>query len=196
MSLDFLKNRSMPLLFDLPQVTEQLAALICLALLATACALASLLFACAAPFAAFAVVAATMLPMRSAIITVGGVWLVNQAIGFGLLSYPLDANTIAWGAVILVAALAGTAAASTVLHHAKGSQIIALGIAFVAAFAAYELLLLAATPVLGGHEAMAPAIVARIAGLNLVWFLGLVIATEILRLLAISRFRGSTLSSR
>jgi hypothetical protein len=196
MSLDLLRRRSLPLLFELPQVSRRLAALICFGLLGTACALASLLFACAAPFAAFAVVAAAMLPLPSAIIAVGGVWLINQAIGFGLLSYPLDASTIAWGGVILVAALAGTAAASSVLQHARGNRTIALAIAFVAAFAAYELALLAVTPVLGGHEAMAPAIVARIAGLNLIWLLGSLAAVEILRLLAGLRVRGSVTAGR
>lgn len=182
MSVEFPK-RSGPLsLFDRSEIPQPVLASVCFVLLATACVLASLVFACVAPFAAFAVVAAMMLPMRSALAAIGAAWLINQAIGFSLLSYPLDANTIAWGAVILAAALAGTAAASAVLNYAHGSRTIALGIAFVAAFAAYELLLLAATPVLGGHEAMAPSIVARIAGLNALWLVGLMAVMAVLKI--------------
>ena len=183
MPIGLLKRRTVLSVFDFAGVAERSTAVACFALLSTACALASLAFACAAPFAAFAVIAAGMLPMRSALTTIGLVWLINQAIGFGVLSYPADVNTMLWGVVILAAALASTAAASTVLHHARGNRTVTLGIAFVAAFAAYELPLLAATPVLGGHEAFAPAIVARIISLNALWLAGLVVASEILRML-------------
>jgi hypothetical protein len=64
------------------------APLICTALLATACALASFVFACATPFVAFAVIAAATLPLSVALFAVGVAWLVNQAIGFGFLNYP------------------------------------------------------------------------------------------------------------
>jgi hypothetical protein len=155
----------------------------CFSLLGISCVLASLVLACATPFAAFAVVAAAMLPMPSALAVVGGAGLINQAIGFGLLGYPADFNTIAWGGVILASAFAATAAASTVLRKAHGNRLISVAMAFLAAFAAYELLLLAATPILGGHEAMVPAIVAWVAGLNAAWLLGLLAAVGILQML-------------
>src|SRR5262249_17840056 len=63
----------------------------CFALLTVSCALASFALACATPFAAFAVVAAAMLPLRPALIVVTGAWLVNQSIGFGVRHYPIDA---------------------------------------------------------------------------------------------------------
>ena len=47
-----------------PRSEPRYAPLFCFALLTAACALASFAFACAAPFAAFAVVAAAMLPLR------------------------------------------------------------------------------------------------------------------------------------
>ena len=81
------------------------APLFCFALLTISCALASFAFACATPFAAFAVVAAAMLPLVSALAVVTGAWLVNQVIGFGVLHYPVDANTILWGFAIGLAAL-------------------------------------------------------------------------------------------
>jgi len=174
--------------------SQPMALAACFSLLGISCVLASLVLACATPFAAFAVVAAAMLPMRSALAVVGGAWLINQAIGFGLLSYPVDSSTIAWGGVILVAALTATAAASTVLHKAHGNRLISIAMAFVAAFAAYELLLLAATPILGGHEAMVPAIVAWVAGLNAAWLLGLLAAVGILQMLIPAGARNAPVS--
>src|ERR1700722_10358906 len=90
--------------------------LFCFALLTASCALASFALACATPFAAFAVIAAAMLPLRPALLVVTGAWLVNQGIGFGALHYPIDGNTMLWGAAIGIAALAATAAASAVLR--------------------------------------------------------------------------------
>jgi hypothetical protein len=57
-----------------------------------------------------------------------------------------------------------------------------LAITFVLAYAAYELVLLAATPVLGGEGAFTAAIVARIGLTGAVWLAGLVAACEIVRL--------------
>ena len=153
------------------------------ALLTVSCALASFALACATPFAAFAVVAAAMLPMRPALLVVTGAWLVNQTIGFGVLHYPIDGSTIAWGFVIGAAALLSTAAASTVLRWLpQGRTPLMLAIALVAAYAAYELALLAATPFLGGEGAFTAAIVTRIGVTSAVWLAGLVAACEIVRL--------------
>jgi hypothetical protein len=77
-------------------------------LLVSGSALASLAFVCATPFAAFAVIVAAMLPVRSALVVVAAAWLVNQGIGFGLLHYPIDRNTILWGLTIGTAAVAAT----------------------------------------------------------------------------------------
>jgi hypothetical protein len=49
-------------------------------LLVTDSGLASLAFACATPFAAFAVIVAAMLQVRSALLIVAATWLVNQGI--------------------------------------------------------------------------------------------------------------------
>ncbi|WP_186467590.1 hypothetical protein [Bradyrhizobium stylosanthis] len=171
--------------FRLRPVAPRLAPLFCFALLTAACALASFALACATPFAAFAVVAAAMLPLRPALLVVAGAWLVNQGIGFGALHYPIDGSTIAWGLVIGAAALLATAAASAVLRMLpQGRTPLMLAIALVAAYAAYELALLAATPFLGGEGAFTAAIVTRLGFLSAVWLAGLVAACEIVRLLA------------
>jgi len=158
--------------------------LFCFALLTAACTLASFAFACATPFAAFAVVAAAMLPLRPALLVVTAAWLVNQAIGFGFLHYPIDTNTILWGFAIGAAALVATmasmvGAALVAANHGP----VALGFAFIGAYTAYELVLFAATPFLGGVGAFKLAIVGRLGVLSLLWLIGLVAACEVYRIL-------------
>ncbi|MBW7968725.1 hypothetical protein [Bradyrhizobium sp. BR 10289] len=169
--------------FRLHPVAPRLAPMFGFALLTASCLLASIALACATPFAAFAVVAAAMLPLRPALLVVTGAWLVNQGIGFGALHYPADGSTIAWGFVIGAAALLATAVSSAVLRVLpQGRTPLRLAIAFVAAFAAYELALFAATPLLGGEGAFTAAIVTRIGLTSAVWLAGLVAACEIVRL--------------
>ena len=135
-------------------------------------------------FAAFAVVAVAMLPLRPALLVVTGAWLVNQTIGFGALHYPIDASTIAWGLVIGAAALAATAASSAMLRALpQGRTPLVLALTLVAAYAAYEFTLLAATPFLGGQGAFTVAIVTRIGLTSAAWLAGLVAACEIVRMI-------------
>ncbi|MCG2628407.1 hypothetical protein L6654_17375 [Bradyrhizobium sp. WYCCWR 13023] len=165
-------------------VEPRYAALFCFALLTVSCALASFALACATPFAAFAVVAAAALPLRQALLVVTGAWLVNQCIGFAALHYPIDASTIAWGLAIGAATLVATAAASIMLRTLpQGRTPLMLAIALVAAYAAYELALFAATPFLGGQGAFTAAIVSRIGLTCAVWLAGLVAVCEIARLI-------------
>lgn len=168
----------------LAPVEMRYAPLFCFALLTIACALASFAFACATPFAAFAVVAAATLPLGSALVVTAAAWLVNQAIGFGFLHYPVDASTVVWGFVIGGAALAGTAVSVAVLRVTKRlGTVVALAAALIGAYAAYEVVLLSATPFLGGAEDFTVAIVGRLGLLCVAWTIGLVAACEITRLL-------------
>lgn len=156
----------------------------CFVLLTVSCALASFALACATPFAAFAVIAAAMLPLRSALLVVTGAWLVNQGIGFGALRYPIDGNTMLWGVVIGIAALAATATSTAVLRlRPQATTPLVLALALIGSYGVYEVALLAATPFLGGADNFTAAIVARIGVLNGVWLIGLVAACEIVRLL-------------
>ncbi len=174
----------------LAPVEPRLAPLFCLALLTAACALASFAFACATPFAAFAVVAAAMLPMRAALLVVTAAWIVTQAIGFGAHGYPLDANTVLWGFAIGAAALLSTATSVLVLRALpRTGSPAALGLALVAAYAAYEVALFAVTPLLGGAGAFTLAVIARLGVLSLLWLIGLVVACEVFRLLTSIRQR-------
>ncbi|MBR0855935.1 hypothetical protein [Bradyrhizobium liaoningense] len=170
--------------FRLHPVGPRLAPMFCFALLTASCALASFALACATPFAAFAVLAAAMLPLRPALLVVTGAWLVNQTIGFGVLHYPVDGSTVAWGLVIGVAALLATVVSSAVLRTLpQGRTPLMLAITLVAAYATYELVLLAAMPALGGEGAFTAAIVARIGLTSAAWLAGLVAACEIVRLI-------------
>jgi hypothetical protein len=170
--------------FRLQPVQSSIAPMFCFALLVTSCALASFAFACATPFAAFAVVAAAMLPLPRALLVVAGAWLINQGIGFGVHHYPIDAKTILWGVVIGVAALVATAASAAVLRALdRSSALLVLAVAWICAYGAYELTLFAATPALGGAGAFTAAIVARLGMISLSWLIGLVAVCEIVRLL-------------
>ncbi|MDD1528782.1 hypothetical protein C7U92_14590 [Bradyrhizobium sp. WBOS7] len=177
----------------LQPVAPRLAPMFCFALLTASCALASFAFACATPFAAFAVVAAAMLPLRPALLVVIGAWLVNQTIGFGVLHYPVDAGTIAWGLAIGVAALLSTAASSTVLGLLPQHRTpLLLAIMLVVAYGIYELALLAPTPFLGGEGAFTAAIVMRIGLTSAVWLASLVAVCEIVRLVDPFGRKGAT----
>jgi hypothetical protein len=167
----------------LAPVEPRYAPLFCFLLLTAACALASFAFACATPFAAFAVVAAATLPLQSALLVTVAAWLVNQGIGFGLLHYPVDASTVSWGVVIGSAALAATVASMAVLRSTRQtSTTVALSVALIAAYAAYELALFAATPFLGGAEDFSTAIVGRLGLLSVLWLIGLVAVCEVVGL--------------
>lgn len=181
MALDILPSHGDRL--RLHPVAPRLAPMFGFVLLTVSCALASFAFACATPFAALAVVAAAMLPLRPALLVVTGAWLVNQSIGFGVLHYPIDGSTIAWGLVIGAAALLATIAASSILRMLpQGRTPLMLALALVAAYAVYELALLAATPLLGGEGAFTAAIVTRIGLTSAAWLAGLVATCEIVRL--------------
>ncbi len=174
----------------LAPVEPRYAPVFCFVLLTAACALASFVFACAPPFAAFAVVAAATLPLQSALLVTAAAWLVNQAIGFGFLHYPVDTSTIVWGFVIGAAALAATAVSVAVLRVTeRAGTVVSLAAALIAAFAAYELVLFSATPFLGGAGDFTVAIVGHLGVLSLLWLIGLVAACEVFRLLSALRER-------
>ena len=171
----------------LAPVEPRHAPLFCFALLTISCALASFALACATPFAAFAVIAAAMLPLRPALLVVAGAWLVNQGIGFGALHYPIKTNTMLWGLAIGLASLAATVISAAVLRSLSQVRMplafaLVPALALACAYGAYELVLLAATPFLGGASSFTAAIVSRIGFLNVAWLIGLVAACEIVRL--------------
>jgi hypothetical protein len=150
-----------------------------LALLLVAAAVSSVTFACVTPFSAFAALLAATLPLRRALGMMAAVWLVNQALGFCALGYPLDGITLAWGGAIGIAALAAVlAAAASVAAAPERGRALALG--FVAAVAVYEGLLYLASLGLGGAANFTPDIVAKVALSDAAWLLALAILRHLL----------------
>lgn len=145
-------------------------------------------FACAVPFAAFAAATALTLHTRDALLLTIALWLANQIVGFAFLGYPWEGVTLLWGVVLGVVALLSTAAArlaSARLAHASYGAI--LTASFASAFIVYEgSLYLVSAAWLGGTEDYAPAIVAYIAGLNVLAFVGLLILERLGRLLGLA----------
>jgi hypothetical protein len=151
-------------------------------LLVAACASASLIFACATPFVAFAVIAAALLPLRQALATTLVVWLANQAIGFGILAYPRTFDAALAGLFILGAMVAATIVAERTFHAlASLGRLASYPLALIAAFAVFEVLLFAVSPLTGGAETFALDIVGQIAFTNAVWLAGLVAIVEVAR---------------
>lgn len=146
-----------------------------LAMLTAASLIFSYGLACAAPIAAFAAIGALTLPRREAIILTVAVWLANQLAGFLLLDYPTTANSIAWGVVIGVAALAGLVAAEIVASRMADQNPIAVWIsAFLAAFVVSQIaMLIPGVVALGGLASFAPAVVLEVFLLNAMAFAGL-----------------------
>ena len=119
-----------------------------IAVLLVATIAATYAFRCMTPFASLAALAAVHMRRRDGVLLVGAAWVLNQGTGFCLLGYPTDATTIAWGVGIgsaaVMAALAGSAAAATTSSYA-----LRVVLAFVAAFVAFKLTLVAWSLVLG-----------------------------------------------
>ena len=99
----------------------------------------TLAVACGTPFAALATLAALYLPRRDAFALIAVNWLANQAIGFGLLHYPLNWDCYRGGINLGVAALLSTAAAMLAREalRSAASSVRAIG-SFAVAFVAYE----------------------------------------------------------
>lgn len=136
----------------------------CFAAIAT---LFSLGLACAAPFAALATVAAHRLAPREALFTMLLAWLVNQAIGYGLLDYPADATSIGWGIALGLAAFAALAAAQMAMQRIRQGWL-AMMAGFAAACIANQFALyLLGLALPGGEGAFTPAIIAEVLRANL-----------------------------
>jgi hypothetical protein len=155
-----------------------------LAAFVAAGALTTLGFACAAPFAGLAAVAALANSRRTALALTASAWLVNQIAGFAILHYPTDPETFAWGGALLLVALAACETARLVAPR--------LGVvaAFVAGFVVYEGALFAATVATGGvttHYALES--VARIFLINAVAFAVLLAGSRLVATLAARQSR-------
>lgn len=108
-----------------------------IALIAGLTVIGSYALACVAPLAAVAALAALTMRRGEGLALVIVAWLVNQAVGFALLSYPHTPDTYAWGAAIGVAAVLGYVAAAAITPFVR-STLLATAVALAAAFAVYQ----------------------------------------------------------
>jgi hypothetical protein len=141
----------------------------------------SLGLACALPIAAFGAAAALTLPRRDALVLIASVWLANQMVGFILLGYPWTATTLAWGLALGVVGLLSTLGAQgTAGRLTEAAPAVRLAVTFLAAFAAYEAVLIAiSVAVLGGAEIYTAAIQGRIFAINAAAFAGLLVLNRL-----------------
>jgi hypothetical protein len=132
---------------------------------------------CGTPFVALATLAALFLPRRDAFVLIAVNWIATQAMGFGLLHFPLNWDSYRGGINLLIAAIAGTAAA-TLAHQALrkvGAALAVLAIGtFAASFVIYEVVLYALTPWRSGGDFAMP-VVLYILYINAIAFAGLLL---------------------
>jgi hypothetical protein len=131
--------------------------------------------ACGTPFAALATLAALFLPRRDAFVLIAVNWLANQAIGFGLLHYPLNWDCYRGGINLGVAALLSTLAAllSQGAPRNSATTLRAIG-SFAAAFITYEAMLFLMSPA-GSRAGFAAPVVLYILYVNAVALVALLL---------------------
>jgi hypothetical protein len=136
----------------------------------------SFMLSCVAPLCALAVALAATLGLRTSLVIMTFVWLVNQAVGFTLFHFPRTANSALWGLAIGIAAVLITMVARAMMRSTSSwNALLRLIVALAVTFAAYELLLWAAAFVLGGRDMFSVAILMQVALVNTAW-LGAIIA--------------------
>jgi hypothetical protein len=155
-----------------------------LALLVVASVVFALCFACATPIVAFGTLAALTLSRRHALGLVAAIWLANQLVGYGILNYPTDFSSYAWGAVLGVAALCAVWVACSLAEQFKDDATALLVLPFMASFAVYQGVMLVAALFIGGMEGMAPEIIGWAGVVNALTFVGLYGANRVLDSLA------------
>ena len=134
----------------------------------------SLGFACATPLAAFGALAAVALSKRDGLILCGAVWLVNQVVGYALLGYSWNINSVSWGLALGGATILASLSSRWIYRRSKTQYLFRLTVAFIAAFAVFQVsLYLVELFVLGGLQDSAADVVSRVLAINAVAFVGL-----------------------
>ncbi|MBS0222728.1 MAG: hypothetical protein JSR91_18525 [Proteobacteria bacterium] len=151
----------------------------------------SLAFACAAPFVALATLAARNMRRQEALLLMVAVWLANQVVGYGFLDYPRTVDSFGWGAALGIAAVVSAMAAIEMNGRPlRTGPVLGTLVAFVAAFVAYEGVLMAATLVLpSGAEAFSPRIMLYVLEVNVLALVGLYVLSLIAPTLGLPRSR-------
>lgn len=132
-------------------------------LLTAASTLTTLALACATPFPALAALAAHHMRRRDGVALMLAAWGASQAVGFGLLGYACDVETLGWGAALGLAAPVSILAAYAVMDRVDGRPaIVRLALAYVVAFVAFKAVIALFALRLGGlATTFDPGLVAR-----------------------------------
>jgi hypothetical protein len=146
-------------------------------LLTAASVFVTLGMACATPFAALATLAALHMSRRDGLALIGIAWLVDQAVGYGLLGYPRTPNSFAWGVIVGVGAILALLAGQALADRLRDRGVMATGAAaFAGAFVASQAVLFVATAGLAsGSEAFSLPVVGWMLRVNLLSLAGLLI---------------------
>lgn len=142
-------------------------------ILAAASVGGSLLLACIFPFAAIATLLAATLPMRKAMLWMGGAWLGNQLVGYLILGYPQTVNSFSHGAAMGVTALATLWIANKIFEMRGDQSVSSVLMAYAGAFIGYQALLALFAVFLGGIQNFLPSIVWMVFQNDILWFAGL-----------------------
>lgn len=113
-------------------------ALLWILLLSAASVGTSWAFACAAPVAALAALAATRMSKRDGIALMLVAWVASQAVGFMIHHYPRDPKTLLWGVAIGTAGIASLVAAREACARFADRPVARLVLAFIAASFGYK----------------------------------------------------------
>ncbi len=142
-------------------------------ILATASVGGSLPLACMFPFAAIATLLAATLPLRKAMMWMGGAWFGNQLVGYLILGYPQTVNSFSHGVAIGVTALATLWIANKVFAMRGDRSVGTVLMTYASAFAGYQALLVAFAIFLGGIQNFMPSVVWMVFQNDVLWFIGL-----------------------
>jgi hypothetical protein len=133
-------------------------------------------FYCATPLAAFGAIAAVAFSRRDALILCGAVWFVNQVVGYTILRYPWSINSVSWGLILGGVTIIASLSSGWTYRHSKTPYLLRLAVAFITAFAVFQVTLFAvALFALGGVQDFTADIVVRIFAINGGAFVGLLV---------------------
>lgn len=145
----------------------------------------SFAYACAAPLAAIAALAALTLGRTEGLILVVATWLINQFVGHVLLSYPHTFSSHAWGLAIGAGTIVGFLAARAVTRRDL-SRWLVVPLVFLTAFVFYQVGMFAsASSFTSAERAFSTAIVQEVFLINVVGFAGFLLVHRLAVALAL-----------
>jgi hypothetical protein len=147
----------------MPTLSPAVARNLWIGAMVAASTVTTLMLACATPFPALAAIAALHVRRTEGVALILVVWIAAQITGFGLLHYPVDADSIGWALALGVAAIGSLFAADLAARAMPGANYVArLVVAYVAAYIGFKLVvLLGAFALQSGWAAFKAEVLAR-----------------------------------